>query len=168
MKALTSNTPRIGFARDAARTLLKKLSIDSPPVLLRDVASQIPNLYIDGAELDDSLSGVQITYEGKPFIRYNKGHSVKRSRFTVAHEIGHLVLGHTSNCNNTRYDNPTNVYETEANQFAAELLMPLTILRKEIQPQDTAETLAKKFWVSKESMNWRLLETKLYKKLRSW
>lgn len=168
MKALTSNTPRIGFARDAARTLLKKLSIDSPPVLLRDIASQIPNLYIDGAELDDSLSGVQVTYDGKPFIRYNKNHSVKRNRFTVAHEIGHLVLGHTASCESISFDNQTNVNETEANQFAAELLMPLAVLKKSIQSHDTAESLAGKFWVSKDSMNWRLLETKLYKKLLSW
>ncbi len=47
----------------------------------------------------------------------------RRRRFTVAHEIGHCVLGHLS-----RENSPEN--EREADRFAAELLAPICVLRE--------------------------------------
>lgn len=53
---------------------------------------------------------------------------VPRKRFSIAHEIGHYLLGHM---NHFHYDNDgtLNIYrkgsqEAEANEFASELLMP--------------------------------------------
>ncbi len=47
----------------------------------------------------------------------------RRRRFTVAHEIGHCVLGHLS-----RESSAEN--EREADRFAAELLAPICVLRE--------------------------------------
>lgn len=161
------NKPKIKFARDAARQLLKTAKISSYPIKLKDIAKNFPDLIIDGEELEDEISGMQATYKGVSFIRYNTNHSTKRNRFTVAHELGHAVLGHTQECNRNLLTSK-NPQEIEANQFAAELLTPLELLQKAVVTASTVEQLAKAFWVSKDSMNWRVLETGLYKRLTSW
>ena len=155
------------MARKTARKLLKDAKIDDYPVFLKDIAKGLTELTIDGQELEDGISGLQASYKGKSFIRYNKKHSLKRNRFTVAHELGHLILGHTANFGhvNFRSNNPE---EVEANQFAAELLVPLHFLKEAVYKYKTVSQLARAFWVSKDAMNWRVLETKTYSFLESW
>lgn len=46
-----------------------------------------------------------------------------RDRFTLAHELGHLFLGHVDR-HEVLYRRGANKLEYEANEFAAELLMP--------------------------------------------
>ncbi len=46
-----------------------------------------------------------------------------RDRFTIAHELGHLFLGHIKN-HEKLYREGANELEYEANDFAANLLMP--------------------------------------------
>lgn len=65
------------------------------------------------------------------FINVNRNiRETTRRRFTIAHELGHfLITTHQSkyNCNSydlSNYYDKTNIQEIEANQFAAELLMP--------------------------------------------
>lgn len=57
-----------------------------------------------------------------------------RIRWTIAHEIGHIVLGHLEYSETAYRENLTTkkykVLEKEANFFAAELLAPLPILKK--------------------------------------
>lgn len=159
--------PRIGLARDLARKLLKQANIGSYPIKLKDIAKLIPDLIIDGEELEDEISGMQASYKGISFIRYNSSHPTKRKRFTVAHELGHAVMGHTSQCNKSDFVS-RNPQEIEANQFAAELLTPLALLKKATDSLKTVDQLARAFWVSKDSMNWRVMETGLFSKLSSW
>lgn len=47
----------------------------------------------------------------------------ERDRFTLAHELGHLFLGHVDR-HEVLYRRGANKLEYEANEFAAELLMP--------------------------------------------
>ena len=158
---------RIGLARKSARNLLTNLEIKAAPVRLSPIVKEL-KYNVSAGDLSDGLSGVQITVSDECFILYNKNHHVHRKRFTVAHEIGHHVLEHRitgHNHNLTSKDDN----EVEANQFAAELLMPLEFLKEEISNgTDTAKSLALRFWVSNEAMSWRLLDTGLYKKLSSW
>ena len=58
--------------------------------------------------------------------------------------------------------------EIEANKFAAELLMPLSMLKEAVKKNRTISSLAFAFWVSKEAMIWRIKETSLYMQLTSW
>lgn len=55
----------------------------------------------------------------KRIILYNEALPLGSIRFTIAHEIGHAVLGHTDE------DNPN--FEKEANCFARNLLCPLPV-----------------------------------------
>jgi hypothetical protein len=53
-----------------------------------------------------------------------------RARFTVMHELGHGLLGHRRTINRSS-ETPPKVYEDsewQANQFAAEFLMPLEVI----------------------------------------
>lgn len=55
-----------------------------------------------------------------------------RARFTVIHELGHGLLGHRRTINRTGVERSPEVYEDsewQANQFAAEFLMPLGIIQ---------------------------------------
>jgi len=158
---------RIGLARKIARNLLKRLNINTPPIRLSLIVKAL-KCEVFAKDLNDGLSGIQISVSDECFILYNKNQHVHRKRFTVAHEIGHFILGHGREglkCSLREKHNK----EIEANQFAAELLMPRFLLKKEIlKGVNTVESLALRFWVSKEAMAWRLLETGFYKRLSAW
>jgi Zn-dependent peptidase ImmA (M78 family)/transcriptional regulator with XRE-family HTH domain len=67
-----------------------------------------------------SVSGVTFRAPGKPpLILLNTMHPADRMRFTLAHELGHLVM----------HRFPTADMETEANEFASALLMPAVDIR---------------------------------------
>jgi Zn-dependent peptidase ImmA (M78 family) len=73
------------------------------------------------------ISGAVDHAEKKVYI--NKEESLQRQLFTVAHELGHIVL-HGSNEDYVDYrDYSSNPKETEANSFAGMLLMPESIFR---------------------------------------
>ena len=60
----------------------------------------------------------------------------KRIRWTIAHEIGHIALGHlhdfdkTALCRGGLTENEYQVLESEAHYFACEILSPKTIIRR--------------------------------------
>lgn len=97
-------------------------------------------------------------------IYVNAEHPVVRRRFTIAHEIGHFVLHREligdGIVENTllRAEGLSNRVEAQANRFAADLLMPWTLLK---QAQDngivTIPELAEAFGVSKDAMSIRIL-----------
>lgn len=67
-----------------------------------------------------SVSGVTFRVSGRPpLILLNRSHPADRMRFTLAHELGHLVM----------HRFPTENMETEANEFASALLMPAGDIR---------------------------------------
>lgn len=80
----------------------------------------------------DSMSqdGFITVHKGKYIIFYNDALTVQRSRFTVAHELGHICLGHVGkykliNREPSPNDNPI---EQAANVFASRLLAPAIVL----------------------------------------
>lgn len=111
---------------------------------------------------DDKLgggSGYAIFVNGK--------HSVERRRFTIAHEIAHFIL-HTPLIGDGIFDdalyrsNQSHFIETEANQMAADILMPLSLIKNEYEKGATSiEKLAKIFNVSPAAMKIRAIPLKL-------
>lgn len=106
----------------------------------------------------------KVKKNGKRFeILVNKSHPITRRRFTIAHEIAHLVL-HTHLIGEGIADDVlyrsglTNTIEIQANKLAAEILMPHHLLYEAIQEKgiQDIEKLAEYFWVSKSSMSVRL------------
>jgi len=162
-----NNKPRIGFARNVARKLLADVGINNPPVLIRDITNHIKkekDLSIYSWAFGEDTDVIQITEGEKATIGYNKAQHPHRQRFTVAHEIGHLLLGHTGK--NFILDlNSKKPEEIEANQFAAELLMPLEMLKKDLQSKKNAKDIAREYNVSEEAVWWRLYDCKLISKI---
>ncbi len=68
-----------------------------------------------------AVDGVTFRAAGlPPLVVLNVEQSADRMRFTLAHELGHLVMHH---------DQPTQTMEQEANEFASALLMPAREMR---------------------------------------
>ena len=101
----------------------------------------------------------------------------EKKRFTIAHEIGHLLLHEVLELHN---DTPNSMnwfqnlenqakrgkQEYEANDFAAELLMPEKIFRKEFQGKrfspELLKELAQRFQTSITSVIFRIFKLDLY------
>lgn len=105
-------------------------------------------LYSDMSTFDfpDSISGYsRINEIGTPEIVVNVNHSKGRRRFTMAHELGHIILhwgwptfqpiNEYSILYRNEYDNSNTQLENEANEFAAQLLAPIDLIEK-ILPKD--------------------------------
>jgi Zn-dependent peptidase ImmA (M78 family) len=97
--------------------------------------------------------------------------SAERQRFTIAHEIGHLVLHdlgevHVDKVNfrSSLSSTAENVEEVEANAFAAALLMPRALVMADLQGQVVnieddrqIDWLSKRYGVSNQAMTYRLI-----------
>lgn len=104
----------------------------------------------------------EFSYEGNiPVIHYKNTESNLRQRFTIAHELGHFILGHGG----AYRDNPVDFsivnhdpLEIAANRFAAELLMPEDVLRFLIVNKEISDIarLANDLQVSQIAMKYRL------------
>jgi len=112
-------------------------------------------------------------------IAINSTESKQRMRFTAAHELGHYYLHRDMLEKGGRhldrlFDGNRNIqgsnnsiatyHEHQANRFAAELLMPESVLRREYNIGDDHRRLAKDFGVSSVSMAWRLVNLRLASK----
>ena len=74
--------------------------------------------------LPDQVAGAFIRRDGRPFIFINTVHPPARRRFTLAHELGHVRLGHRPVIDTTDMLVTTSSLEGDANAFAAEFLAP--------------------------------------------
>ena len=163
------NKPRVTIARNAAKKLLNEIGAINAPIILNDVVKHLKKGYdltVIPWDFGNNTSGMQTSDGDSISIGYNSCHHPHRQRFTVAHEIGHFILGHTD----ANYDycdfNSSKPEEIEANQFAAELLMPLAILTEDILTGvREIPLLSKKYNVSEEVIWWRLMDCKLINKM---
>lgn len=94
-------------------------------------------------------------------IEVNSDRSMTSQRFSVGHELGHRKLGHLGCGTDAKQ-------EREANLFAAELLMPLALLRKAIRKHRSLGELAGLFQVSREAMQIKLQEQGMLLQLTSF
>ncbi|GAA3797014.1 ImmA/IrrE family metallo-endopeptidase [Streptomyces phyllanthi] len=156
----------------AARELLARFGIDEPPVDPRLLAEKL-NVLVVHQEMKDDVSGMLLRREEQQVIGVNQNHAPKRQRFTVAHELGHLLLHRGRplildaqtrvNLRNTVSSMATDREEIEANRFAAALLAPETMVRREVKRlrfhtvEDLVEQLAERFDMSQTAMNYRLM-----------
>jgi len=126
----------------ASRVLaIRKLT---PPFDLDQLATEYGELeYIPMPFAVDGIT-IGIGTTTKPGILINTSAPATRQKFTLAHEIGHIVIPwHTgtivSHLNPGEVDAAYIQMETEANRFAAELLMPSNWLVDEFQHAENVE-----------------------------
>lgn len=124
--------------------------------------------------LNEEISGAInfIKEESKFFILINKNKPDTRKNFTIAHELGHYFLHPETvkkeeaiiDADNTidssilfRLDNAEySRIETEANNFAASLIMPEDLVRKAWDDLSDIKEIANVFKVSPSAMSIRL------------
>lgn len=168
---------RLFRARRKAQQVLNENNVQGQCVDVYSLASRYADVIEQ--ELSDEVSGVFIPKGDRKFIVVNKNHALVRRRFTVAHELGHALLHEYSTAHadkkfrfrDARSSEGTALEEIEANQFAAELLMPREWIVKDIEQchfelelNDENDVqfdlwvgeLAQKYEVSKQAMRIRL------------
>lgn len=160
---------RSHLARQKALDVLRLTNIKTAPVNL-DLVSEKLGFKIIPFEFPDSMSALLIIEGNDRVIGVNKSHPQVRQRFSVAHELGHFVSGHEDFNHEEvahidrekKYLNRFHRMEEEADEFAAELLMPESILKNDYHSysNDIAE-LSKKYNVSQQAMTIQLINLKL-------
>lgn len=162
-------TVRYAAAKKLARNLLAKGDVSAAPVPVEKLAA-LANAEIRFRAMADELGSgsVQWQPDGRAIIGVNASHSQSRQRFTIAHELGHLSLHGDAEYHfdqkilyrNDVSSRATDEAEIEANQFAAELLMPEPLLSKDVDGLELddveIEQLARKYQVSVQAMTIRL------------
>lgn len=130
-------------AKDLASDLLNKYCIDQPPVVAKELAefSRLNVVPVNFAQINpkySSISGFIDIQTNRLFVNSNE--SAVRRNFTIAHELGHYLLGHTSSSEyaNLLFRRPLEeqedpIIEQEANCFAANLLVPEQFLKNMIK-----------------------------------
>lgn len=155
-------------AEEKARQVLKKLGPPTIPIDTTEVAKRL-GIVVHALPLDDELSGMAFCEGGQRIIIVNATHHLHRRRFTAAHEIAHHVLEHIGDDvhvdtsvfhRNARSRTGEDSKEVQANAFAAELLMPRSILKSfgriDVLDDLAISRLAKEFKVSHSAMAIRI------------
>lgn len=130
--------------------LLIACEINSFPVDLNRILTHL-DLSLEERKLENEISGILDIK--KRIIYVEKEHSQPRKNFTIAHELGHYCMH--QDISDTFEDkiflrtSSVDLYESQANKFAAELLMPRDVFIKLIKEDiNTIENLAAYFNVS--------------------
>jgi hypothetical protein len=153
-------------ALEAAK-LLGRVSPSGPCVDLSKLVSLWPNLSIAEESLEEAGYLLPIGELGGTIL-VNKADKEERKRFTVAHELGHWLLGLAIKEATGRFSQPKDAPYTEierwCDQFATNLLMPEPMIRVSIVQSDPVLVLdsltraASKFKVSEQAMFLRAWE----------
>lgn len=157
-----------------AQRVLEEFSVITAPVPVERVAEGLGAVVVHRRFDGNETSGFMYSSDTGVLIGVNSATSRRRQRFTVAHEIGHMLL---HRADDLRVDNVvqfrdglstrgTDPNEREANAFAAALLMPTPLIDEHLAQawargntaRDSLITeLAGAFDVSTEAMNYRLI-----------
>ena len=144
--------------------------LDDYPVKLGKIATKF-DVSVKVSSMDIGISGQIMRGDEGYLIRVNRYETRERQRFTIAHELAHFFLHKTTIdrfpngiTDNVLYRSgaPERV-EYEANRLAADIVMPMPLIKKVLKEQfdniiddDTIESLAELFQVSKPAMEIRL------------
>jgi transcriptional regulator with XRE-family HTH domain len=147
----------------AAKELLIKASMSQPPVNVDELVARC-GAHLVRRRFDDGLSGLVIRLADRALIAANDRQSAGRQRFTIAHELGHLLLSHHERFHidlgpSAEHGNPPGHdwrSERAANDFAAELLMPTILVHDAFERDESVQDLAQLFEVSEIAMGYRL------------
>jgi len=120
----------------------------------------------------DGIVREKLSFEGgifregnKLIIKLNVLSPAERQRFTLAHELAHLMLAPGSSVSARRCSHSDNL-EVACDLIAAELLIPLDEIRYAVVGNESVEaliSLAHRFQVSLQAMAVRLCSLKLWK-----
>lgn len=161
-----------------ADALIDKNKITAPPIPIKKIIRAHGLQLAISAIPNSDISGFLLREKSRIIIGINAKDVPVRQRFTMAHELGHYLLhpnqpdelhvdrgGWSIQFRNSKSSLGTDNLESEANTFAAELLMPRIFLAKDLEKyggqidlfNDTLiRVMAQKYDVSRDAMRIRL------------
>lgn len=156
--------------RKRVEAILAEARITEPEIPVETVAKFL-GARVKYSPFEGELAGVLVRGEDQVVIGVNSLHHRNRQRFTIAHECGHLVLhkGEVHVDHNFRVNRrdsnsslASDPEEIEANRFAAELLMPWSMIEEDldslvdIEDEEEIRELAERYGVSVQAMTYRV------------
>lgn len=165
--------PRYSRIEREVTDLLSRANVTVAPVPVENIAALV-GAKITYNNFENEVSGLLLRRKNSTVIGVASEQPKARQRFTIAHEIGHLLLHEGEelhvdtnfrvNMRSSASSTAEDVSEIEANAFAASLLMPAEFLKKEInrieidvENSEQIEKLAAKYGVSVQAMTFRLI-----------
>ena len=159
--------------QELASSLLNEAGVTSPGFDVKHIAHLRGAIVIEEPNDDDASGFLFRSTDSPPVIGVNSRHAPTRKRFTIAHEIGHLMLHPKTGVHFDRVviqmrdanaSAGVDREEIEANKFAAELLMPRQFLEADVaslgavcaDDETAIARLAKRYAVSPQAMAIRL------------
>lgn len=149
------------------KKILDDFNIKEAPVPVEEVITKL-GIKISYAPSNDYSGMIIKKKNGNALIGVNSNEPRARVRFTLAHELAHYFFEDNSvltdhRDNFTREDKPEK--EKKADYFAANLLIPENIIKKDFNRiirnkvflEEHLSYLASLYQVSKEAMNYRLI-----------
>lgn len=165
--------PNKDYACTEAQRLLDKHAVKAPPVPVERIARSL-GVRMEYAPLERGLSGLAYIRSNIPIVGINTLHAPSRQRFTLAHELAHVLLHRSDLERSVHVDRGSlrrdalsakglDPIEIEANTFAAHLLMPSFLIASalgdrsvDLEDEEAVVALAKRFKVSPAAMRYRL------------
>jgi Zn-dependent peptidase ImmA (M78 family) len=133
------------------------------PVRVTDLAAWLGFQIVYLSLVDDEFSALVSTRE--KLIGINSRHHRRRQRFSLCHELAHILLNHPPEARCKR--GKIALYNAEADECAAELLMPTNLLRGWLRQTRNPSELARIFDVSEEAMVRKLSTVSVTQELES-
>lgn len=139
-----------GGPREVARAIRRAWLIADGPITNLTEYCERAGILVIPCEFAAPIDGVTMAVRGlPPCIFLNNSIPADRMRFSLAHELGHIIMHRV----------PTDGIEKEANAFAGELLVPERFFRKAVVGQRiTLDWLARQKSIWKVSMNSLLVQ----------
>lgn len=168
--------PRFALAKqEADGVLLRAGARTADEIDPERFAQEFYGAEVEYEAFEGDMAGVLIREPGcPPIIGVESDAPLGRRRFTIAHELGHLILHNEPYHVDTKFylrnalsSRAESAMEIEANQFASNLLMPAWMLKASIEKygdvdvEELADLLHKEYSVSLQAMTLRL--AKLFK-----
>lgn len=162
--------PRYSRIDSKVEQLLTLANVNGAPVPVHEIATKLGARVIKN-NFKNEISGVLVRRENDVVIGVAEEQTPERQRFTIAHELGHLVLHEGEevhidkvNFRSSLSSTAEDVEEVEANAFAAALLMPRSFLFSDLEGQTVdienegqISQLARRYQVSTQAMTYRLI-----------
>jgi Zn-dependent peptidase ImmA (M78 family) len=143
-----------------ARLLLSRSGFLKPPVDVFSLARYL-GVVVQEEIMDDDISGYLELRAGRWVAGVNSLHHLNRRRFSLAHELAHFLL-HRAQSQAfrdevfTRRLGSRNKMEIEADNLAAEILMPDEFFRESVASgQRNVSALSELFGVSTQALRFR-------------
>ena len=116
-------------ARDLAWRVLIDEKVTALPINIAALCRKM-GIKVQYYKPKDDNDGYCTIFLGRPRIFVSSECSPERQRFTIAHELGHILLGHVGRAElvNREPSGTDNPLEHDANVFASRLLAPACVL----------------------------------------